>query len=155
MNMEYKKHIKINGLYFLGRGIELILSKEPNTKFEVIADMFIITFQRKKVIEFEKGSDKNNISLRKLSKKELLILLNNRVGSKLVERVGSKLVENQLRIILLVVEDGRISKKRMSEILKITTTAIDKNILKLKKLDIIRRVGPDKGGYWEIAKNIK
>jgi len=30
-------------------------------------------------------------------------------------------------------------------------TAIDKNIGKLKSLVILKRVGPDKGGYWEIV----
>jgi len=61
------------------------------------------------------------------------------------------LVENQLKIILLIIEDKKISKKSMAEILEISTTAIDKNIDKLKKLGIIKRVGPDKGGYWEIT----
>ena len=69
---------------------------------------------------------------------------------ELVERVGSKLVENQLRIILLISEDEKITKNRMSEILSISDTAVDKNILKLKSLGIIERVGPDKGGHWEV-----
>ena len=40
----------------------------------------------------------------------------------------------------------------MSEILNISDTAVDKNILKLKNLGIIERIGPDKGGYWEVAR---
>ena len=85
-----------------------------------------------------------------LSREELLALLVEKVGSKLVEKVGSKLVENQLKIILLISEDEKITKNRMSEILNISNTAIDKNILKLKNLGIIKRVGPDKGGHWEV-----
>jgi len=73
-----------------------------------------------------------------------------RVGSKLVEKVGSKLVENQLKILLLIEENPRISKREMSNVLKISTTAIDKNIVKLKKENIIKRIGPNKGGYWEV-----
>ncbi len=72
------------------------------------------------------------------------------VGSKLAEKVGSKLAENQIKILLLIEENPRITKKELSELLKISTTAIDKNISKLKKLSIIKRVGPDKGGHWEI-----
>jgi ATP-dependent DNA helicase RecG len=69
---------------------------------------------------------------------------------KLVETVGSKLVENQLKIVLLILEDEKITKNRMSEILNISDTAVDKNILKLKNLGIIKRVGPAKGGHWEV-----
>ena len=50
----------------------------------------------------------------------------------LVETVDSKLVENQLKIILLIREKPEITIKELSEILKISTTAIDKNIQKFK-----------------------
>ena len=76
-----------------------------------------------------------------------------KVGSKLAEKVGGKLVERQLKIILLMQENSRITKAELSEILKISTTAIDKSITKLKKLNIIKRTGPDKGGHWEVINN--
>ena len=93
---------------------------------------------------------RNPIIASLLSRKELLTLLENKVGSKLVETVGSKLVENQLKIVLLILEDEKITKNRMSEILNIRNTAVDKNILKLKNLGINKRVGPAKGGHWEV-----
>jgi ATP-dependent DNA helicase RecG len=40
----------------------------------------------------------------------------------------------------------------MSKTLNISNTAVDKNILKLKNLSIIKRIGPDKGGHWEVVK---
>ena len=43
----------------------------------------------------------------------------------------------------------------MAEAIGISTTAIDKNIEKLKGLGILVRVGPDRGGYWEIVINGK
>ncbi len=86
-----------------------------------------------------------------ISRNELLKLLSQRVGSKLVEKVGSKLVENQIKIILLIAEKPNISKKELSKLIKISTTAIDKNIQKLKKLNIIKRRGADRGGHWEIV----
>jgi ATP-dependent DNA helicase RecG len=69
----------------------------------------------------------------------------------LAEKVGRKLVENQLKILILVGEKPEISKRELAEILGISTTAIDKNIIKLKSLGVIRRVGPDRGGYWEVV----
>ena len=73
----------------------------------------------------------------------------------LVEKVGSKLVESQIKILLLIGENTGISKRAMSETIKISTTAIDKNISKLKHLGILQRIGPAKGGYWQIIENIK
>ena len=58
--------------------------------------------------------------IQNLSRNGLLSMIENKVGSKLVEKVGSKLVENQLRIILLISEDGKITKNRMSKILNIS-----------------------------------
>ena len=72
----------------------------------------------------------------------------------MVEKVGSKLVENQLKIILLILEDEKITKNKMSEILNISDTAVDKNILKLKTQGIIKRVGPAKGGHWEVKEQV-
>jgi len=78
------------------------------------------------------------------------------VGRKLVDRlvgkVGRKLSENQLKILELMIENKYISKKEISKQIGISTTAVDNNISKLKKKGILKRTGPDKGGYWEIIK---
>jgi len=48
-------------------------------------------------------------------------------------------------------EDNKyITTKELSEHIKISTTAVDNNISKLKKKGILRRVGPAKGGHWEV-----
>jgi ATP-dependent DNA helicase RecG len=86
-----------------------------------------------------------------MTRNELVNILSDRVGSRLAEKVGRKLVENQLKILILVGEKPEISKRELAEILGISTTAIDKNIIKLKSLGVIRRVGPDRGGYWEVV----
>ena len=82
-------------------------------------------------------------------------MLAERVGRRLVEKVGAKLVESQIKILLLVNENPKITKKQMAEAIGISTTAIDKNIEKLKGLGILKRIGPDRGGYWKIVKNEK
>lgn len=38
----------------------------------------------------------------------------------------------------------------MAETLGVSRRAIAKQIATLKELGIIRRIGPDKGGHWEI-----
>jgi predicted HTH transcriptional regulator len=75
---------------------------------------------------------------------------NNGLVDGLVERLVDGLVENQEKIVRLIHRDSHISKKKMAEIIGISTTAVGKNIDTLKKKGILKRVGPDKGGHWEI-----
>jgi len=70
----------------------------------------------------------------------------------LAERLAERLAESQKKIIKLVSANSFISKQELSKKIGISTTAIDKNILKLKKKGLLKRVGPAKGGYWEIVK---
>ena len=49
---------------------------------------------------------------------------------------------------------SKITIAELSEIIGITEKAVKKNIAKLKKEGKIERVGPDKGGYWKVKKNI-
>ncbi len=45
-----------------------------------------------------------------------------------------------------------ITQKELSKIVGITEKNIRNNIAKLKNLNIIKRVGPAKGGHWEVIK---
>ena len=74
-----------------------------------------------------------------------------RLVDKLVEGLVDGLVENQINILKLMVANPRISKRELAEIIGISTTAIDKNISKLKEKGLLKRVGPDFGGHWEIV----
>ena len=60
-----------------------------------------------------------------------------------------RLAESQKTILKLIKENPYISKKELSETIGISTTAIDKNITRLKKEGLLKRIGPDKGGHWE------
>lgn len=70
---------------------------------------------------------------------------------RLEEKLAEKLVENERRILRLIHHNKRISISDMSKEVGISTTAIHKNLLKLKQKGVLRRVGPDKGGYWEVT----
>ncbi len=61
-----------------------------------------------------------------------------------------KLGENELKILELIRNNSSITQKQLSEKIRISDTAIENNINKLKKKGVLRRIGPDKGGYWEI-----
>ena len=138
----------------IGSGIQRIKHLVPNVKFEISSNWFRVVFKREELVE-RPIKRKDIISLikkEKIERKDLLEMLENRVGRKLVERVGRKLVENSLKIILIILEKPEVSKRELSEILGISDTAVDKHIKKLKDLKVIERVGPAKGGYWKVLK---
>lgn len=86
-----------------------------------------------------------------------IVLDKQQVGSRsgyqpgLVDGLVDGLAESQRQILLLITETPHISKRELAERIGISTTAIDKNIKTLKNRGVLRRVGPDKGGYWEVV----
>ena len=54
------------------------------------------------------------------------------------------------KIIDLIKEDPYISTSKMAEIIGVDRRNIARNIKKLQEQGAVRRVGPDKGGFWEI-----
>jgi ATP-dependent DNA helicase RecG len=40
----------------------------------------------------------------------------------------------------------------MAEIIGVSRQSIAKHIAKLKEQGVIRRIGPDKGGHWEVSR---
>ncbi len=66
------------------------------------------------------------------------------------KRLVEGLVESQRKMLDLIKKNPHVSKKELSSRVGISTTAIDKNINQLKKKGLINRVGPDKGGHWEV-----
>jgi ATP-dependent DNA helicase RecG len=118
-----------------GRGIELMLSKEPDATFKEVANIFVTTFRRKDESGRPIAPDREEES---------------GLVDGLVEKWVEGLVETQQRIIILIRENPRISKKEMAERIGISTTAIDKNIERLKELKLLKRVGAAKGGHWEV-----
>jgi len=75
-----------------------------------------------------------------------------KVPKKLGIKLGIKLGENEIKILELMRDNKYITTKELSEHIKISTTAVDNNISKLKKKGLLRRIGPAKGGYWEVIK---
>ena len=78
-----------------------------------------------------------------------------KVGEKVGEKVGGKLTENQQKIIKLISKKPYISAREISEIIKISLRKTEKNIAKLKQKGLLKRIGPAKGGYWEIVSDDK
>ena len=79
---------------------------------------------------------------------QTIIKFGNEVGNKVGNKVGN-LTENQMMIIGFMKVNPKISAKKLSDEVGISIRKIEENISKLKKLDIINRVGGTRG-YWEV-----
>jgi len=55
------------------------------------------------------------------------------------------------KILCLLRKNGNISAQELAGLIDISSRAVEKHLAKLKKLNKIKRVGPDKGGYWEVV----
>jgi ATP-dependent DNA helicase RecG len=67
-------------------------------------------------------------------------------------RVNQK--EKSSEKILQIISDNKfISARELAQELKISQRAVEKNLAALKKEGNLKRIGPAKGGHWEITKN--
>jgi ATP-dependent DNA helicase RecG len=71
-------------------------------------------------------------------------------GEKGGEKGGDRLTANQVRILELIGSDSFISAKELATQVGITQRKIEQNLAGLKQKGRLRRVGPDKGGHWEV-----
>ena len=73
---------------------------------------------------------------------------------ELNEGVGSDVpngsVKSSVKIVEMMKENPDITIPMIAETLHKTTRAIEKSIAKLQSKGLVKRVGPDKGGHWEI-----
>lgn len=71
-------------------------------------------------------------------------------GKGVVGGLVGGLAESQKKICEAMRSNPSVSKTELAKLLGISATAIDKNISVLKRKSLIRRVGPDTGGHWEV-----
>ena len=67
-----------------------------------------------------------------------------------VEGLGEKLGENEMKILEIINQNKFVTIPALSKSLKISTTAVENNLAKLKAKKVLKRMGPAKGGHWEI-----
>jgi fido (protein-threonine AMPylation protein) len=73
-----------------------------------------------------------------------------KLGVRLGIKLGIKLGINQVEILEQMQRNPNITITELSAILKITETAVENNLNKLKKLNIVERIGARKNGSWKI-----
>ena len=74
---------------------------------------------------------------------------------KVSGRLGEKVGENQKttqKILGEIKQNPYVTRKQLSETIGITEDGIKFHLNHMKKAGLLKRVGPDKGGHWEVVK---
>ena len=114
-------------------------------------DDFILKITVPKVIE--KGTETVNVKENVTENTRKVIEINDGRIEKVIEKaalLNEKLTENRILIIKLMIENPYISKSELSKHIGISENSISRNIEALRG-KYLRRIGPDKGGFWEIV----
>ena len=61
--------------------------------------------------------------------------------------------KTQQKIVALIKENPYVTTEEMAKSIGIDRSNIWRNIKKLQEKGVIRRVGPDKGGHWEVIED--
>ena len=68
---------------------------------------------------------------------------------------GKSSEKTSQKILRMIMDDANITIKQMAENLSLSTRAIEKQIAKLRKKDLLSRDGADNGGSWVILSSDK
>ena len=84
---------------------------------------------------------------------EILAFVNSMAeGGQKIEKVDRKGGQKTRDAILALIRDnGNITSTQMASTLGINRSAVSKHLKSLQQSNIILRVGPDKGGHWEVV----
>ena len=56
-------------------------------------------------------------------------------------------------ILDVIRENNAVSLKELAQKIGVASKTIQRDLGRLKSENVIRRIGPDKGGYWQIMKD--
>jgi hypothetical protein len=76
-----------------------------------------------------------------------------RMGEKVGEKVGEALTNNQRQILTLLRENPRMAAREVAQHIGISSRKVEQHIAKLKALTLLKRIGPAKGGYWQVTED--
>ena len=73
-----------------------------------------------------------------------------KAGAKDTEKDTEKVTENQRKILSTITSDPQASQEQIARTVGINRANVAKNLKKLAEMGLVKRVGPDKGGHWEV-----
>ena len=76
--------------------------------------------------------------------------IKSRVESK--EKIEKSKEKSKEKIMRFISENPQITTNQLAELTNLSIAGVEKNLRQLKEQNLIRRIGPDKGGHWEVIK---
>ena len=68
------------------------------------------------------------------------------------EKTSVKITSRQMEVLELIRSDPTVSYREVAQRMGINDSAVQKHFNNLKKKGLIERIGPAKGGRWQITK---
>ena len=139
-----------------GSGIKKIFlayeNDEKKPKFEIIGDVFIVTFYSRLYKDILKNVDEKSKNVDEKSKNvdEKSKNVDERIILRDIKQKYPKLRKNYINIIELIYKNNNITQGEMALKLGKSKNSIYRNLKVLKDLEIVDRIGSDKKGSWKI-----
>ena len=77
-----------------------------------------------------------------------------KVGGDVAENIADSIVEKlsttRAKIVRIICKNPNVTAQSISKEINIASRNVQEHLRKLQEQGIIRRIGPDKGGHWEI-----
>ena len=147
-NIEYKEYPHSKNLAFAFYKAGFIESWGRGWK--KICDGFVAAGLPKPTIESAQGGvlvtfQRNNVNLKKQNSIDA-----ENVAESAQENSQKTQQKTQQKILNLIKRNPNITTQEMSDLIGIDRSNVWRNMKMMQQQGIIRRVGPDKGGHWEI-----
>ncbi len=131
----------VSSIHYIWKKLEL---KKPQIIFNYSPDRLIFKLHIEKSSEkTQKGSEKTQKGSEKTQKGSE----KTQKGSEKTQKGSEKTSDKILKLLSL---NNNITISELSDKLNISTRAIEKHLAKLKQKGLIKRIGSDKSGYWEV-----
>lgn len=138
-----------------GRGVPTIVNAYGRDSITVKKNFIVVTIPFNKIdaapFELNAGEEGNIEGNEKGTEK---VTENEKSSQKREEsgqKSGQKNEKSRQKIVVLIAENPNITTFEMANKLNMSRSGITKQIAILQEQNIIRRIGPDKGGHWEVV----
>ncbi len=115
---------------------------EPAATFERMTENVGKTSE--KSIEMSEKTDKTSEKTDKTSEKT-------EKTSEKTEKTSEKTEKTSEKIVELIKANPEITIQELASVIRVSRRSIERNIQKLQKENILKRIGADKGGRWEVV----
>ena len=147
-----------------GRGMPLILKDEPRVQFRETAGLFIVSFERPSFDEKAGMTPEAPMAARTKTRTKTRTKSSPKKADASIEAPvktpmktpgktpGKTLGKTPGKIRDILLKTPTLSIPEIALKLAKSESAIERAIRKLRENNLLRRIGPDKGGHWEVLK---